>query len=369
MTQDEAFAPAREMAWLVALIGLAAVTLLAVAIWAIARSATEPILVLAETAKRVAQGDLDATAPVTSEDEVGSLTTAFNQMTAQLRENVATLERRVTERTAELQQRNAELAIVNEVAGALAKQLDFQAIIEAVGDRAADALAATGLSIAMREEASGVIRFLYWVDEDRRNRELEGTELKDILTVRILETGSAIRIGSADEAEAIGAPFKIGGTESYLGVPIPIGDRSMGVIAIGSRQRDAYSEDDERLLSTLATNMGVALSNARLFAELNAAMKAQGEAEARYRKLVEELPIALYIDRPDERAASEYVSPMIVPMFGYPAEAWESDEFFPTVIHPDDRDRVLQDHIEVFAEGRDRWSWDFRIIAADGRRP
>jgi PAS domain S-box-containing protein len=54
-------------------------------------------------------------------------------------------------------------------------------------------------------------------------------------------------------------------------------------------------------------------------------------------------------------------------MFGYPAEAWESDEFFPTVIHPDDRDRVLQDHIEVFAEGRDRWSWDFRIIAADGR--
>jgi PAS domain S-box-containing protein len=79
------------------------------------------------------------------------------------------------------------------------------------------------------------------------------------------------------------------------------------------------------------------------------------------------MPLALYIDRPDERAASTYVSPMIVPMLGYPAEAWESDDFFPTILHPEDRDRVLQDHVDVFARGDDRWSWDFRIIAADGR--
>ena len=57
-------------------------------------------------------------------------------MTAQLRENVATLEHRVEERTAELRQRNSELAIVNEVVQALAKQLDFTAILEAVGERA-----------------------------------------------------------------------------------------------------------------------------------------------------------------------------------------------------------------------------------------
>ena len=71
-------------------------------------------------------------------------------MTAQLRENVATLEHRVEERTAELRQRNSELAIVNEVVQALAKQLDFTAILEAVGERAAEALSAKGLSIAMK---------------------------------------------------------------------------------------------------------------------------------------------------------------------------------------------------------------------------
>ena len=35
----------------------------------------------------------------------------------------------------ETEQRNAELAVVNEIGAALARQLDFQAIIDAVGDR------------------------------------------------------------------------------------------------------------------------------------------------------------------------------------------------------------------------------------------
>ena len=46
-------------------------------------------------------------------------------------------------------QRDAELAVVNEVAAALARQLDFDAIMAAVGERAAEAIAADGLSIAI----------------------------------------------------------------------------------------------------------------------------------------------------------------------------------------------------------------------------
>ena len=57
-------------------------------------------------------------------------------------------------------------------------------------------------------------------------------------------------------------------TESWLGVPILAGDRVLGVIALESRRaRNAFDEADVRLLSTLATSMGVALENARLFDE------------------------------------------------------------------------------------------------------
>lgn len=277
----------------------------------------------------------------------------------------AALER--TRASAELRQRNAELAIVNDVGQALAAQLDFAAILEAVGDRVVSALDARGLSIALRDPKTDAIRFMYWVHGGARRPEMEGTELDDEVSRRIVATGMPVRFGSAEEAAARGMPFKVGGTESYLGVPITVGDRTIGVMALGTHERGAYGEDEERLLLLLATNMGVAIENARLFTEVSAAVEARSEAEARYRKLVEELPLTLYIDRPDKMAASIYTNPMIETMFGYPAEAWQGDDFFPSVVHPEDRDRVLADHDRVFEIGEDRWSWEFRIMAADGR--
>ncbi len=102
LPQSEAFAPAQELALTILVVGLLSALLLAIGIWLVARQVTRPILRLASTATAVAGGDLTATAPVTSQDEVGQLTGAFNDMTAQLRENVETLERRVEARTAEL---------------------------------------------------------------------------------------------------------------------------------------------------------------------------------------------------------------------------------------------------------------------------
>jgi PAS domain S-box-containing protein len=434
--------------------------------------------------------------------------------------------------SAEVRQRVAELAIVNEVGQALAKQLDFDAIMAAVGERAAEALGADGLSIAMFDAPSGTIRFLYWIDHGVRNRDLEGMVLDDILTARIIETGQAIRVGTAEEAAAIGAPFKIEGTESYLGVPIPAGDRAIGVIAIGTDQRYAYREDDERLLSTLATNMGVALDNARLFEEtkrllteadaraaeletvnrvghalarqleleslielvgeqmgsvfdadivfvalldqatnliefpyysedgrrlpqeplqfgqgltsrilqtrepliLNSdeqfeqigtrgigkvaqswlgvpiltgdeaigvisvqsstqagrfddddarllstlaasvgvairnarLVRAQRESEEQYRRLVEQLPLAIYTDLPDSTSTSVYTSPGAEAMFGYPVDSWMTEGFFGSVIHPEDRERIVN-AVDTSLEGTTQKStYEYRIIHADG---
>ena len=55
---------------------------------------------------------------------------------------------------------------------------------------------------------------------------------------------------------------------SYLGVPITVEGRAEGVISVQSTEREGvYGADDQRLLETIAANVGVALRNARLFAE------------------------------------------------------------------------------------------------------
>ena len=55
--------------------------------------------------------------------------------------------------------------------------------------------------------------------------------------------------------------------------PHPAGNEAVGVVALGSKHEDAFSESDIRLLQTLTNSMGVALENARLFDETQRLLK------------------------------------------------------------------------------------------------
>lgn len=80
-------------------ISLLAVLLASIAAFVLTRSITRPLVDLADTATRIAQGDLERVAPVQQDDEVGTLAVAFNAMTGQLRDLIVNLEHRVAERT------------------------------------------------------------------------------------------------------------------------------------------------------------------------------------------------------------------------------------------------------------------------------
>jgi GAF domain-containing protein/HAMP domain-containing protein len=96
----------RQGTWPALAIGSAMLLALA---WLTVRQALRPIGTLTDTAAAIATGDLTRVAPVESEDEIGILARAFNNMTERLRELVGSLEQRVAERTSELQERTAEV--------------------------------------------------------------------------------------------------------------------------------------------------------------------------------------------------------------------------------------------------------------------
>ena len=167
---------------------------------------------------------------------------------------------------AETDQRAAELALINEIGSALAAQLDFQAIIELVGERVRALFDATSIFVGLYDPTTKVISFPYEVEEGERYH-TEPFVLGPGLSSIVIQSRSALRIGTAEESVAKGAITAGAVTQSWLGVPIPAGDRVLGVIALESMAKDAYTESDERVLTTLASSMGVALENARLFDE------------------------------------------------------------------------------------------------------
>jgi len=54
---------------------------------------------------------------------------------------------------------------------------------------------------------------------------------------------------------------------SWLGVPLLHRDRLVGVMGVQSYQPNAFNEDNQQLLSTIAAQVAIAIENARLFAE------------------------------------------------------------------------------------------------------
>ena len=91
------------------------------------------------------------------------------------------------------------------------------------------------------------------------------------------------------------------------------------------------------------------------------------EAEQRYRVLVEQLPLGLYVRPLDMSKPNIYASPQVEPMLGYPATSWESDpDLLAKIVHPDDRDRVLAEAKRVRSTGEPLHD-EYRYVTPDGR--
>ena len=89
--------------------------------------------------------------------------------------------------------------------------------------------------------------------------------------------------------------------QSGLYMPMKIGDRVIGVISVESETPDAFTEQDERLLATLANQAAIAFENARLYQaaheeilERTRAQAALWASETHYRELADSITDVLF---------------------------------------------------------------------------
>jgi GAF domain-containing protein/CheY-like chemotaxis protein len=220
-----------------------------------------------------------------------------------------------TRSAAEIRQRNAELALINEVGEALSKQLDFQAIIDLVGERIRSIFDVGTGAIVLYDPATNVMTMPYMIENGASGSALAPRELGPGLASEVIRTRLPLRISSTEEAVAHGAIFF--GTdlsdESWLGVPILASDRVLGIIALERRPKFGFSDADERLLSTLASSLGVALENARLFDETKRLL-AETDARAAELTIINEIGSAL-AQQLDINAITELVGARIAGIF------------------------------------------------------
>jgi GAF domain-containing protein/CheY-like chemotaxis protein len=178
----------------------------------------------------------------------------------------------------ETEQRAAELAIINSVQQGLAAKLDMQAIYDLVGDKVREIFKADTTYIGIYHPDQEVVISQYYVESGQSDHHLHLTfdpfPMGQGLYTPVIQSRQPLLIGTSAEQKAF-EPIEIPSpnsekdlNETYLGVPIMLGDEVKGVVSVQSHQQNAYHESDVRLLQTLANSMSVALENARLFDEV-----------------------------------------------------------------------------------------------------
>ncbi len=273
----------KRTVWLVAGGSLALVLGL---VWLTVRQTLRPVRALTAAARAIAGGDLECTAPVENDDEVGMLARAFNTMTERLRSLINELEERVTERTQALETALTETRALYRVSDALIKSSDLDAILQAVVDTVTETLRAGGvLLITLDQEAEEIINF---VSNQEKGVVVVPTPYKDLmkgLTGWVLRSGQpALSLkGDRDPRESTGVwltrcDHQIG---AILVVPLRYRDETLGTLTAINRMEDPdFTERDVELMMALAGQAAAVVQNARLIEQTQVSLK---ETEALYR--------------------------------------------------------------------------------------
>ncbi len=106
---------------------LAGLVISALGALALARGMVRPIRTLSEGAQRIGEGNLDQKIEVRTGDELEALADRFNRMSSQLRESYAGLERKVEERTQELQNSLEQQTAISEILRVIVELADRRA--------------------------------------------------------------------------------------------------------------------------------------------------------------------------------------------------------------------------------------------------
>ncbi|RME44930.1 MAG: GAF domain-containing protein, partial [Caldilineae bacterium] len=226
-----------------------------------------PLRLLTDMAEAISQGNLEQTVPLQREDEIGRLANAFNRMTFQLRDLINTLEERVQNRTQALQ-------ISAEVARKITAILDLDTLLFEVSNRIRDAFGYYYVQILLADE-QGYLTTRAGSGEAGKKLTAQPYRVKLGARNPVGQAGLGQLQVANHLAEATGwQPHPLlPHTRSELAIPLRRGTGTIGVLDIQCGNEDAFSEEDITTLQSIADQLVIAVRNARLFRESEAARR------------------------------------------------------------------------------------------------
>jgi diguanylate cyclase (GGDEF)-like protein/PAS domain S-box-containing protein len=178
--------------------------------------------------------------------------------------------RRQTE--AELARNIEELKIINRISLVITSGLDMDRILKALHEQCAQVAAIDIFYVALYNPDSSLVNIpIYYQSGHYHAGPSRDIHDRPGLIGNVIQARQTLYLH--DDIKLVTRPLVTPAMidekppKSYIGIPLTVRDRVIGVMSIQSHKPNAYSEDQVRLLERIAVQAAIAIENARLYAE------------------------------------------------------------------------------------------------------
>ena len=197
-----------------------------------------------------------------------------------------------------IQRRSEELAALNRIGQALSRLTPPSEIVELLYANIGQVLDNRNLYIALYDEAKQSIAFpAYTINGERHTP--ASRPFGNGLTEYVIRTKAPLLIPHNQSTFLTEQGIDLLGTPSkcFLAVPMRVGERVIGVIAVQDYEREnVYDVHHLELLDTLAAQAAIALENARLYGAVQQELDVRKRVEEQVRRHAEQLTALHAVD-------------------------------------------------------------------------
>jgi PAS domain S-box-containing protein len=171
-----------------------------------------------------------------------------------------------------------QLRMLNQISIAVASGLDLEQVLIELYQQLKNVVPLDSFYVALVDSEANLISFPFFISLGERvyvPRETLDAGLG--LTGEVLRTQRTLHLPDCDDPATIKAHQILnvgpGDTRSYLGIPLHLHGKIIGVLSVQCIEPYTYSEEQIRLIETITSQASVAIDNAQLFVEIKDALR------------------------------------------------------------------------------------------------
>lgn len=227
------------------------------------------------------EGKINFIQPLTVRGQaIGQISMAGAQITPETEELTAQIAARVSEQlerlrlTEEIERRAAELATVATVSSAASTTLNPDALLQQVVDLTKERFNLYHAHIYLADESWNTLLLAAGAGDIGKQMVTSGHSIQmdhqaSIVARAAREHTAIIANDVRSEAEYLPNPL-LPDTRSEMAIPMIVGEKVLGVLDVQADITNRFTQEDVNIKTTLATQVAIALQNARLYAEQTA---------------------------------------------------------------------------------------------------